>query len=676
MRDITFTFGKRDQAEIPRASTRASRHLNLQSGGISKSHFSFALHYVALSTAILIGGVAIDTAIAATVNVSAAEWIKSNATPVAFTAAVIGGLVALGSGALAFFRRAGHAVEEAQRLEALFDVLAEGIAVCSGMQVVAVNTSLCNLVGIRSSDAGDLMISHFIQDTDAIDKLLWNRAIDLETQLMTRDGTVIDVEITARTISYRGSNKRLLEIRDIRDRKETQRRVSFLAHHDSLTALPNREAMQARLAECIESSLESDKRCAVIWIDLDRFKEINDIHGHAMGDQILQVVAEKLRFELPAHTLIARLGGDEFVVLCEEVRDREEARLIGQQLRRLLNRPITINGISMMVGASIGVAVYPDDANNADDLLKNADLALYHAKAAGRAKCRSYTEALGNERQRRIMLRGQLRTAIDNGEIQAFFQPLVRTHDLRVGGFEVLGRWFHPELGSVPPPEFIKLAEENGLIDPLTDVILEQAIAAAKHWPNNVRISVNISPVQINSELVDRVRHIISSKDFDPRRLELEVTEDVLIKDFDQTASMFARLRSFGVQVAMDDFGAGYTSLGNLRRLNFDRVKIDRIFTGDLPNHRRSAAILRSILVLARELDLDVTVEGVETKEQFDFLCGEGCREVQGFLFSQPKPFSAFADSSALQLAPLAPKANAVGPVVVEIAQARTKRAS
>jgi diguanylate cyclase (GGDEF)-like protein len=455
--------------------------------------------------------------------------------------------------------------------------------------------------------------------------------------------------------------------------------VSFLAHHDPLTSLPNRELMRARLAEAVERASTAGTRCAVLWIDLDHFKDINDIHGHVVGDQILRIVADKLKFEMPADTLISRLGGDEFIVLCQDIHDAEEARLIGQQLRRLLNRPIEVAEKSLTAGASIGVAVYPDDAANAEDLLKNADLALYHAKAEGRGRCRHFTEQLGNERQRRMVLSGQLRAAIENGDIQAYFQPLVRARDMRVVGFETLGRWFHPEFGPIPPPEFVKIAEENGLITPLTDVIMRKAIEAARQWPNDVRVSVNVSPVQINSDLVDQVRGIIKQSGLDPHRLELEVTEDVLIKDFDQTASMFSRLRALGIQVAMDDFGAGFTSMGNLRRLNFDRLKIDRIFTMDLPNHRRSSAIVRSMFVLARELDLEVTVEGVETYEQYAFLREQGNAELQGYLFSQPKPASAFADPASLQFATPMPRkmesvAASTGAIPISARQA--KRAS
>jgi len=594
--------------------------------------------------------------------------------PVALVVAAVllAGLVAASVAvALLLYRRAGRAVEEAQRLTSLFDVIAEGILVCSGLQVLAANTSICRQTGIGADEMTDLMLSSFIHDPDAVEQLLSERDVQLETQIHARDGSTVEVEIGARTIRYAGAPRRLLEIRDIGERKQTQERVSFLAHHDVLTGLPNRDVLQARLTQCVEEG----RPCAIIWVDLDRFKQMNDVHGHAVGDHILRTVAEKLKFELPAGTVVARFGGDEFVVLYENLQDSLEARLVGQQLRRLLNRSMDLGERSTTVGASVGVAVYPQDAATADDLLKNADLALQYSKAAGRGKCRQYTDALGQQRQRRTALSAQLRGAIENGEIQAFFQPLIHTRDLRASGFEALSRWFHPDFGPVPPPEFVRLAEENGLIDALTDLMIHHAVSAARQWPEDVRVSVNVSPIQLNSELVDRVRETIKSSGLDPRRLELEVTEDVLIKDFEQTASMFARLRALGIQVAMDDFGSGYTSMGNLRQLNFERIKIDRIFTMDLPNHRRSAAIVRSMFVLARQLNLDVTVEGVETEEQFAFLRDQGCTEVQGFLFSKPKPLAAFTDPKSLSFAPLAPAAESPTPLaaLIELGEHRKR---
>jgi diguanylate cyclase (GGDEF)-like protein/PAS domain S-box-containing protein len=588
--------------------------------------------------------------------------------------AALGVLCLAGLAAAAMHRRMRTAVEDAHRLESLFGVLDEGIVVCSGMEIVAVNASLCRLIDCDAHALHGTMITTIIRDADAVDRLLSSAEVDLETELQARGGTAIPVEITVRTVPYGGAPRRLMEVRDIRERKATQEHVSFLAHYDALTRLPNREMLTTRVEQALERARENRQRCALIWIDLDHFKQINDTHGHVEGDRILKAVADKLRFELPADVMVSRFGGDEFVVFYDRISDLTEARLIAQQLRRLLNRSIEFDGRPVTVGASIGVAVFPDDASNADDLLKNADLALYYAKAEGRARCRLFNGEIGRERQRRMTLGEQLKGAIERGEIQAYFQPLVRTIDGTVAGFEALGRWFHPEFGAVPPPEFVKLAEENGLIGGLTDSIMRQAVEAAKHWPESVRVSVNVSPVQLNSELVDQVRGIITHYAFDPHRLELEVTEDVLIKDFEQTASMFGRLRALGIQVAMDDFGAGYTSMGNLRRLNFERIKIDRIFTADLPDHRRSAAIVKAMLVLARELELDVTIEGVETQEQLAFLRAEGCAELQGYLFSQPKPASAFADVASLRFGPAAAPAHSA-PAANLIEIGRRKRA-
>lgn len=585
-------------------------------------------------------------------------------------------LILLGAGLWVLHKRIGRADDSVQRLESLFDCLDEGILVCSGMQVITVNSSLCRLIGIDKTQAANLMLSAFIRDADAINRLLSTQDVRIETDIHPTSGAAILTVVAARDIDYGGQTQRLLEIRDIRQQQETQQRISFLAHNDPLTSLPNREALRARLGEVIEGARSSDQRCAVIWIDLDEFKKINDAHGHATGDDILRAVSDKLRYELPFGTMIARLGGDEFVVLCEDIGDPREARLIGQQLRRLLNRPFEIGNLTLAVGASIGVAVFPDDAATPEELLKNADLALYQAKANGRARCRLFTQDIARDRQRRILLSEQLPRAIASGDIQTYFQPLVRNSDLRVAGFETLARWFHPEFGPIPPPEFVGIAEETGLIASLTDCIMRQGIEAARQWPQDVRLAVNISPVQINAELVDRVRGIIKSSNFDPERLELEVTEDVLIKDFDQTASMFARLRALGVQVAMDDFGAGFTSLGNLRRLNFERIKIDRIFTIDLPNHRRTSAIVRSILVLARELDLHITVEGVETADQFAFLQAQGPLEIQGFLFSAPKPVSAWADPASLQFARPNPATAPQAATLIAIDAHRSRRAS
>lgn len=530
-----------------------------------------------------------------------------------------------------------------KRVGSLFDALDEGILICHGLQIMLANTSFRSLVGGDKAEGADLL-SSYLADVNVIDLLLGEGEVDLETELVPARGEAIAVEITAHTIDDGGVPARLLEIRDVRERRADQARIRFLAHHDMLTELPNREMLSARLDAAILRTRATEERSAVLWIDLDRFKEVNDIYGHAIGDKVLRAVARKLTFELPRDVLVARVGGDEFVVLLDGIAEPAEARLVGQQLRRMLNRPLQVGETSILVGASVGVAVFPDDASTGDELMRHADLALYQAKSEGRARCRHFTGALGVELQRRLKLGESLPAAIANGDIKLELQPTVRSTDFAISGFEALARWRHPEIGVVAPPDFVRLAEENGLIGALNEHVVREAIRVASAWPERTHVAVNVSPIQIRPDLVDQVRDIIRSTDFDPRRLELEVTENALIHDFKQAAGVFARLRGLGVQIAMDDFGAGFTSLGNLRRLNFDRVKIDKIFTDDLPSHRRSAAIVRSLFVLARELNLHITVEGVETVEQVHFLRQEGFCEIQGFFFSKPMPAGHWAN--------------------------------
>ncbi|QJP15227.1 EAL domain-containing protein [Starkeya sp. ORNL1] len=540
--------------------------------------------------------------------------------------------------------RAATAMAEARHARLAIEALPNGIILCRGLQIVEFNSAFRTIAGIDREAGGDLLVTRLLADRGAIDRLLSGDEVKLETELVRPDGALHRVAIAARPFDVGGGSGHLLVVDDIHDREDADHRISFLAHHDALTRLPNREVLRARLDAAIARCDETGSLCAVLWIDLDHFKEVNDLKGHTVGDRLLCYVADKLRFEVPSDGLVARVGGDEFVVLCENIADASEVKLIAQQLRRRLNRPFLFEEQLVPVGASIGVAVYPRDAASAEELLHNADLALYRAKAEGRGRSRHFSSALGEEIARRSNLAQQIDGAITDGQIETWFQPVVDARTGTISAFEALARWPHPDYGMVGPLEFIRIAEETGAIPALTDLVIRNSIKAAANWPQHVRVAVNVSPSQINSELVDQVRTLIQASGFDPRRLELEVTEDVLIKDFDQASSMFARLRALGVTVAMDDFGAGYTSISNLRQLNFDRIKIDRIFTSDLPNHRRSVAIVRGIVGLARHLDLRVTVEGVETAEQVAFLRGLGCDELQGFLFSRPLPAAEFAD--------------------------------
>ncbi|HMB48441.1 MAG TPA: EAL domain-containing protein [Afifellaceae bacterium] len=553
-------------------------------------------------------------------------------------------VVGLGLGLMLFFRRASVAAGKVKQLEKLLDVVDESIVVCRGLQITLANQSLSKLLMTEPDLIEGQLISELITDQDAVDRLMLGEPVVLETEICQPGSEPIIVEIAAREIEQYGAAHRLLEIRDIRDRKAAQERIHFLAHHDALTKLANREVLRRNLNIAMENAKAENGNCAVIWIDLDNFKDINDTLGHSAGDQLLCNVADMLVSEMPKDFTVTRFGGDEFVIVCDGIPDALEARLIGQQLRRLLNEPIEFYGRRLNVGASIGIAVFPDDATTADDLLINADLALYEAKANGRGRYQHFTRRLSDDQNRKRALADCLAKAIETSEIKPFFQPTVRALDGRLEGFEVLCRWHHPEFGNVSPEEFVKIAEEQGQVPFLTDVILRSAIETARAWPEDMRFAVNVSPPQINSALVDQVRQILRENEFDPKRLEIEVTEDALIRDFARTSSMFSRLRSLGIQIAMDDFGTGYTSINNLRKLNFDRIKIDKVLTTDIPDHRRANAIVRSMIVLARELEIFMTVEGIETEEQFEFFQGMDFIALQGFLFSPALPRSALQD--------------------------------
>lgn len=553
-------------------------------------------------------------------------------------------VVGLGLGLIVFFRRASIAAGKVKQLEKLLDVLDESIVVCRGLQITLANQSLSRLLMADPELIEGQLISELIDDQDAVDRLMLGEPVLLETEIRQPGGEPIAVEIASRSIEQYGAAHRLLEIRDIRERKASQERIRFLAHHDALTKLANREVLKRRLETAIANAKGAKGNCAVVWIDLDNFKDINDTLGHSAGDELLCNVADMLVAEMPPDFTVTRFGGDEFVIVCDGIPDALEARLIGQQLRRLLNEPIEFYGRRLNVGASLGISVYPDDGKTADELLVNADLALYEAKANGRGRYQHFTQRLSDEQNRKRALADCLAKAIETSEIKPFFQPTVRALDGRLEGFEVLCRWHHPEFGNVPPQEFVKIAEEQGQVPFLTDVILRSAIETARDWPEDMRFAVNVSPPQINSALIDQVRLILRENEFDPKRLEIEVTEDALIRDFARTSSMFSRLRSLGIQIAMDDFGTGYTSINNLRKLNFDRIKIDKVLTMDIPDHRRANAIVRSMIVLARELDIQMTVEGIETEEQFEFFRGMDFIALQGFLFSPPLPRSALQD--------------------------------
>ncbi|WP_289015482.1 EAL domain-containing protein [uncultured Methylobacterium sp.] len=424
---------------------------------------------------------------------------------------------------------------------------------------------------------------------------------------------------------------------DVTVAKTAELRIAHLAHHDALTGLPNR----AFLSDSLHQALRDPDRVslAVLSLDLDGFKAVNDRYGHPAGDALLTMVADRLRAEMSGGDVVARFGGDEFVIVDAAFTLAAEVEELAQRLIESLSVPIPLGEESVAVGVSVGIAFAPMDGRTAEELLKNADAALYRAKAAGRGTFRFFEPEMDRKLQERQSLVQDLRTALARDELRLNYQPFVTTETGEVSGCEALLRWHHPERGMISPTEFIPLAEESGLIVPIGAWVIEQACREAAGWPSTHRVSVNVSPIQFRSrELPQVILAALTRSGLAPARLEIEVTEAVLIDDADGALDILRRIRGLGVRVALDDFGTGYSSLSYLRRFPFDKIKIDRSFVQELNARLDSQVIVQAIRDMAKGLGMTVTAEGVETREQAERLRQTGCEELQGYLYSRPRP--------------------------------------
>ncbi|MGI4801864.1 MAG: putative bifunctional diguanylate cyclase/phosphodiesterase [Janthinobacterium lividum] len=412
-------------------------------------------------------------------------------------------------------------------------------------------------------------------------------------------------------------------------------RVEHLAHHDGLTDLPNRASFCAALGRALDHP--DHPRLAVVSLDLDGFKPVNDRYGHPVGDALLVAVAERLRAAVGPDMLVARFGGDEFVVLAERPADFGGIEALCRRVIAQLLEPFDVLGETVTVGTSIGIALTPTDGDTSDTLLKNADAALYRAKAEGRGTFRFFEPEMDRKLQERERLVQDLRSALGRGELVLYFQPYVSAEESEITGCEALIRWDHPTRGMVPPAEFIPLAEENGLIIPIGAWVIEQACAEAARWDAGQRVSVNVSPLQFTDRsLPGTILSALTRSGLSPQRLEVEITEAVLIDDADAALDILRQIRALGVRVALDDFGTGYSSLSYLRRFPFDKIKIDQSFVRDLTSREDNRVIVQAIRDIARGLGMTITAEGVETAEQAEQLRLTGCEELQGYLFSRP----------------------------------------
>jgi diguanylate cyclase (GGDEF)-like protein/PAS domain S-box-containing protein len=468
-----------------------------------------------------------------------------------------------------------------------------------------------------------------------------------EHPISTKDGLRLFLTRRMTVLDENGEPQYLIKTHeDVTDRRQTESRMAHMAYHDGLTDLPNRAAFLQALAQMIEACAGTDEEFAVLCVDLDGLKEINDVFGHATGDKVLIQVAERLQASARGG-VVARLSGDEFGLIIDG-KQPAAGLALAEQVAEALANEFQIDGKAVRTGCTTGISVFPHNGSDAASLLANAGAALFRAKAKSRGSIGVYEPEMDQQIRDRRVLHQELSVAIRNGELSLYYQPQAASGatvaESEVIGFEALARWLHPARGFVPPGDFIPLAEESGLIVEMGDWILREACREAASWVAPLQIAVNLSPAQfMHGDLVGLVHSILLETGLAPDRLELEITEGVLIEDFDRGLALLRRLKALGVRISMDDFGSGYSSLSYLQAFPFDKIKIDRAFVINLGRNPQSAAIVRAVIDLGHGLEMSIVAEGVETQEQLGFLSEEGCDAVQGYLIGRPAPIAQFA---------------------------------
>ncbi|WP_413231695.1 putative bifunctional diguanylate cyclase/phosphodiesterase [Marinobacter sp.] len=431
--------------------------------------------------------------------------------------------------------------------------------------------------------------------------------------------------------------------RDVTERKEAEAFINFQAYHDLLTRLPNRALFKDRLNLAITHARRNGQKLAVMFLDLDRFKVINDTLGHAMGDRLLQAVTRRLESCLRKGDTLSRFGGDEFTLLLPAIHSEEDAKRIALKLIDALKSPFQLGEHEVFVGVSIGISVFPDAGDSLDQLIQNADIAMYHVKGRGKGDYRFFSDAMSTDTANRLSLERDLRQALERDELRVFYQPQVCAKTNRVVGLEALVRWQHPERGLLYPGEFLPLAEETRLIDNLSNRVITTACREVGQWIRNghrdLRLAVNLSPIQVeHPRFVDSLIQQLTRHDFPTRNLEIEITENVIMNDLEQISQKLQELAEYGVRIAIDDFGTGYSSLNYIHRLPIHTLKVDQSFVRDIRNGDDGACIVNAIIAMAHGLKLEIVAEGVETDAQLAYLRQLGCHQVQGFFYGPPQP--------------------------------------
>lgn len=539
-------------------------------------------------------------------------------------------------------RGARTAAEETGRLKNFTQSALEGLAILEGDRIVDANETFWCIAGYDPADPPrDLPVSAVLPEHAERPSRALGPAF-FEARLLGTDGSFLEVETAVRKLAIGGAAREAVIVRDISERKAAAARIAHMAAHDPLTGAGNRIAFSQTL-EAALCAAGITSPVAMLCLDLDRFKAINDLHGHPVGDAALVEAARRIQRCLGEDEFLARLGGDEFAVVQRRGPQPASAGQLAGKIVKAMEAPVAVGELAIHLGASIGIAVFPTNARDAEDLHTKADLALYRAKSEGRGNFRFFDGAMDVQLLQRRRLESDLRTAVEEDQFHLHYQPFSCLETSAVTGFEALVRWTHPELGAISPAEFIPLAEENGLIPRVGDLVLARACAEASRWTKPLRIAVNVSPAQlVHGDMLATVKDILARTGLAADRLDLEVTEGVLLQNSAKAVETLRALQALGVSIALDDFGTGYSALGYFRTFPFDKVKIDRSFVAGLPHSREALAIVKAIIGLGRGLGMAIIAEGVETRDQLALLHAEGCHKVQGYLVGRPGPIEKF----------------------------------
>ncbi|MFC5344562.1 EAL domain-containing protein [Brevundimonas staleyi] len=570
---------------------------------------------------------------------SDSAWTLTEAeTLMALGVSVVGFLI-LGTAVASYALEEQSERQSRKSLSGLIEGSVDGMLVEADGKIVMANRAFAELCGLTDAALVGRPVADWMEDVETMPS-----GALVQSRLNAADGS-IPVEVAIRIETTPDQTFRIFAVRDLRSRIAQERRIAHLARNDSLTGLPNRASFLEKLDRTAATTGEGG--FALLAIDLNRFKEVNDLYGHAVGDQLLVHVAGNLKDAALETEFVARLGGDEFMAIVPAA-DRDAAHAAAERLWAAMVRPLAAEHADLQCGAAIGIALWPDDASEPSVLINNADLAMYRAKASLVTDICFYEEAMDEAvRQRRRVTLG-LREALDNDRFELHYQLQASVETGEVTGYEALLRWRQPDGSYISPMDFIPIAEETGMILPIGEWVLRRACAEAASWPEPHRIAVNLSPIQLSHVDLPRMVHqILIETGLSPHRLELEITETAMISDMERTTHILRQLKLLGVSVAMDDFGTGYSSLSTLRAFPFDKIKLDRTFMSELDGGPQSKAIIRAVLALGESLEIPILAEGVETQEQLAFLREQGCDEVQGYLLGRPARDVGLSDSRA-----------------------------